>query len=122
MTDTTPLMFGITEIHDETGDIKTEDLAQLFGVSRAQLARFAGISRQLLSRSPNSATVQRSLRRLEYLFARVRNLTGSTETARIWLKMGHPDFDGIAPIDLLAEGHLEAVEDLLGAIETGQLR
>lgn len=119
MSDATQLMFGVTEIHDETGDIQVAELASVLEISQAQLARTVGVSRQLLSRSPRSPKVQRQLRRLEYLFARVRNLTGSEAKARVWLKMGHPDFDGDAPIDLLEEGHIEAVEDLLLAIEKG---
>ena len=63
--------------------------------------------------------MQRGLRRVEYLFARIRNLTGSAVNARVWLKMGHPDFEGVAPIDLLEEGRIEAVEGLVRAIETG---
>lgn len=123
MSDTvTPLLFGVAEVHDSSGDIQVKKLADLFNVNQAQLARAAGVSRQLLSRSPGSDKVQRKLRQLEYLFARTRNLTGSPENARIWLKMGHPDFSGVAPIELLEEGHLEAVEDLLSAIETGQPR
>ena len=115
-------MFGVPAIHDETGDIQVAELASLFEVSQAQLARMSGVSRQLLHRSPRSAKVQRALRRLEYLFARTRNLTGSPVNARIWLKMGHPDLEGVAPIDLLEEGHIGTIEDFLLAIETGSPR
>jgi hypothetical protein len=31
----------------------------------------------------------------------------------------HPDFDGVAPVDLLEEGHIEAIEDFVLTIETG---
>lgn len=116
------LMFGVPTVHDETGDIQVAELASLFEVTQAQLARMAGLSRQLLHQSPRSVKVQRALRRLEYLFARTRNLTGSPTNARIWLKMGHPDLEGVAPIELLEEGHTEAIEDFLLAIETGSPR
>ena len=116
------LMFGVPTVHDETGDIQVAELASLFEVSQAQLARMSGVSRQLLHQSPRSPKVQRALRRLEYLFARARNLTGSPVNARIWLKMGHPDLEGVAPIELLEEGHVEAIEDFLLAIETGSPR
>ena len=118
----TSLMFGVPTVHDETGDIRATELAGLFEVSQAQLARMSGLSRQLLHQSPRSSKVQRALRRLEYLFARTRNLAGSPANARIWLKMGHPDLEGVAPIDLLEEGHIEAVEDFLLAVETGSPR
>jgi transcriptional regulator with XRE-family HTH domain len=123
MSDTaTSLMFGVPAVHDETGDIQVAEFANLLEISQAQLARTLGISRQLVNQSPRSAKVQRELRRLEYLFARVRNLTGSPNNARTWLKMGHPDFEGVAPIDLLEQGHIEAVEAFLLAIETGSPR
>ena len=118
----TTLMFGVPTVHDETGDIQAAEIARLFEVSQAQLARMAGLSRQRLHQSPCSSQVQRALRRLEYLFARTRNLTGSPETARIWLKMGHPDLEGVAPVEVLEEGHIGAVEDFLLAIETGSPR
>ena len=112
-------MFGVAHVHDDTGDIAPSELAAVLELSQAQLARVVGVSRQLLSRSPRSVKVQRGLRRVEYLFARVRNLTGSPVNARVWLKMGHPDFGGVAPVDLLEEGRIEAVEDLVLAIELG---
>ena len=118
----TNLMFGVPTVHDETGDIQVEELASLFEVSQAKLARMSGVSRQLLHQSPRSVKVQRALRRLEYLFARTRNLTGSPVHARIWLKMGHPDLEGLAPVELLEEGHIGAVEDFLLSIETGSPR
>ena len=108
--------------HDDTGDIAPSELAAVLELSQAQLARALGVSRQLLNRSPRSPKVQRGLRRVEYLFARVRNLTGSTVNARVWLKKGHPDFDGVALVDLLEEGRVEAVEDLVLAIEKGSPR
>jgi transcriptional regulator with XRE-family HTH domain len=115
-------MYGVPTIHNEHGDIEVTELATLLSVTQSQLARMLGVSRQLLSQSPHAETVQRGLRRLEYLFARLRNLTGSPRNARIWLKMGHPDFEGIAPLELLEQGHIEAIEDLILAIETGQPR
>ncbi len=115
----THLMFGVPSIHEPSGDISSAEMARLLSVNQAQLARMLGVSRQNLSQSGGSAGVQQGLRRLEYLFARVRNLTGSEAKARIWLKMGHPDFEGMAPLELLEQGHIEAIEDFVLAIETG---
>lgn len=122
MTRSNTLLHGVPTIHNEQGDIDVSELLSLLQITQSQLARMLGVSRQLLSQSPYSETVQRGSRRLEYLFARLRNLTGSPRNARTWLKMGHPDFEGVAPIELLEQGHLEAVEDLVLAIETGQPR
>jgi hypothetical protein len=116
------LLHGVPTIHNEQGDIDLSELLDLFQITQSQLARILSISRQLLNQSPYSDTVQRGSRRLEYLFARLRNLTGSPRNARIWLKMAHPDFEGVAPLELLEQGHIEAVEDLILAIETGQPR
>jgi hypothetical protein len=117
-----PLLHGVPTIHNDQGDIDVNELLALFQINQSQLARILGISRQRLHQSPYSDTVQRGLRRLEYLFARLRNLTGSVKNVRIWLKMAHPDFEGVAPIELLEQGHIEAIEDLVLAIETGQPR
>ena len=51
------LMFGVPTVHDETGDIQVAELASLFEISQAQLARMSGVSRQLLHQSPRSPKV-----------------------------------------------------------------
>jgi transcriptional regulator with XRE-family HTH domain len=117
--DASALLFGVPSIHDNQGNIRVTDLVELLHISQAQLARILGVSRQLLSQSPTSPRIQKGLRQLEYLFARVNGLTGSVHNTLIWLKMGHPDLDGVAPLELLEEGLIEEVQDLVLAIETG---
>lgn len=109
----------LEQAHGPSGNLDALALAEVYAVKVPQMAQILGVSRQALLKTPTSDRLQPKMRQLEQLFVRVRDLTGSEVNARIWLKSGHPDFGGKAPIEFLAEGNLEPVEDLVLAIEMG---
>jgi transcriptional regulator with XRE-family HTH domain len=109
----------ILETHNRKGDFDALKMAKVLGVSNSQMAQILGVSRQGLSKTPTSARLQPELQRLDGLLVRLKTLTGSLENTRIWLKTGHPDFAGKAPLEYLQEGNIEAVENLVEAIEIG---
>ena len=109
--------------HDDTGDIAPRRVG---GGARAESSAVgAGVGGESAVAEPLTAVAEgaaESEKSRVFVCPGIRNLTGSAVNARIWLKMGHPDFDGVAPIDLLKEGRVEAVEDLVLAIEKGSPR
>jgi transcriptional regulator with XRE-family HTH domain len=109
----------ILETHNRKGDFDALKMSKVLAVSNSQIAQILGVSRQALSKTPTSARLQPTLQRLDQLLVRLKNLTGSLENSRIWLKAGHPDFAGKAPLEYLQGGKFEAVEDLVEAIEIG---
>jgi hypothetical protein len=109
----------LPKAHAESGNLHALGLAEVYGVKPPAMALMLGVTRQALLKTPTSDRLQPKMRQLEQLFVRLRDLTGSENNARIWLKAGHPDFGGKAPLDYLLEGNLEPVEDLVLAIEMG---
>jgi translation initiation factor 2B subunit (eIF-2B alpha/beta/delta family) len=109
----------ILETHNRKGDFDALKMAKVLAVSNSQMAQILGVSRQALSKTPTSTRLQSELQYLDQLLVRLKALTGSLENSRIWLKTGHPDFAGKAPLEYLLEGKVEAVEDLIEAIEMG---
>jgi transcriptional regulator with XRE-family HTH domain len=109
----------ILETHNRKGDFDALKMAKVLAVSNSEMAQILGVSRQALSKTPTSSRLQPVLQRLDGLLVRLKTLTGSLENTRIWLKAGHPDFAGKAPLAYLLEGNIEAVEDLVEAIEMG---
>ncbi len=60
--------------------------------------------------------------RLESLLERLSGLLDrSKQYVRIWLTSPHPDFGGKTPIFYLQQNKIEVVENLVEAIETGQI-
>jgi transcriptional regulator with XRE-family HTH domain len=109
----------ILETHNRKGDFDALKMAKVLAVSNSEMAQIVGVSRQALSKTPTSSRLQPALQHLDGLLVRLKTLTGSLENTRIWLKTGHPDFAGKAPLEYLLEGNIEAVEDLVEAIEMG---
>ncbi len=109
----------IVETHSRKGDFDALKMAKVLAVSNSQIAQILGVSRQALSKTPASARLQPTLQHLDQLLVRLKGLTGSLENSRVWLKTGHPDFAGKAPLEYLLEGKFEVVEDLIEAIEMG---
>ncbi len=109
----------LSEAHVESGNLHALVLAEVYAVNPPMMAQMLGVSRQALLKTPTSQRLQPRMRQLEQLFIRTRDLTGSEVNARIWLKAGHPDFAGKAPIEYLQEGNFEPVEDLVLSLEMG---
>jgi Phycobilisome protein/Protein of unknown function (DUF2384) len=60
--------------------------------------------------------------RLQNLLERLSDLLDhSKKFVRLWLTSPHPDFGGKSPIFYLQQGKIEVVENLVEAIETGQI-
>lgn len=109
----------ILEAHNRQGDFDALKMAKVLAIPNNQMAQILGVSRQALSKTPTSSRLQPALQRLDHLLVRLKHLTGSLENTRVWLKTGHPDFGGKAPLEYLLKGNVEAVEDLVEAIEMG---
>ena len=109
----------LTQAHGSSGSYNALRMAEVLHVPVSQLAQILGVSRQAIHKSPESARLQVAMGRLDQLLVRLNSLTGSLEYTLIWLKAGHPDFAGKAPLTYLVEGNFEVVEDLVEAIETG---
>jgi uncharacterized protein (DUF2384 family) len=109
----------LPKAHAKSGDLHALAMAEVYGVKPPMMAQMLGVSRQALLKTPTSQRLQPKLRQLEQLFIRTRDLTGSELNARIWLKAGHPDFAGKAPIEYLQEENFEPVEDLVLSLEMG---
>ncbi|MFQ5961141.1 MAG: antitoxin Xre/MbcA/ParS toxin-binding domain-containing protein [Candidatus Methylomirabilales bacterium] len=111
----------VWEFHDpKTGRIDARRAAQALGISLAVLAKASGLSPSALSRRPNARAAQASLRELEFAWATLRRMLGSSDLARAWLNAGHPDLDGEPPITLLREGSAKALADYLRRALAGQ--
>lgn len=104
-----------------SGRLDALKLAQTLAVSTPQMARMVAYTPAGLRKNPDSERLQDKLHELVGLTQRLKAIfDGNLAYALIWLKAPHPDLDGKTPLSCLEEGHFDAVEVLVYAMETGQ--
>lgn len=97
-------------LRSESGRLSAQRVADLFGLSVAELARLLGRSRQAVSKTDDARSLQEGLAS----FARVARLRVvlSEEDFRAWLNLPNEQLDGRSPLALIHDGAVEVVADL----------
>ena len=108
-----------------TGRIDANPIADLLGISRADIARLCGVSMQSLNQTPSSSDIQAKLQPLEDVSQALLWCGGSETKLRAWLSRPNCDFpevDGkkLSPRDLILRGHVELVVQKVHNLRTGQ--
>lgn len=107
-----------SDLREENGNLSAARIAKVFGVSLGQLAGWLGRTKQALSKTPDSDSLQDALGYFERV-ARLRLLTKNDGEFRKWLRTAHPNVAGKNPLDLLARGEGQAMADFVESILTG---
>lgn len=97
-------------------------MASAVGTTAADIAFTAGLGKDSVQRKDRVGTpkVQRRLRELSELVARVAPSYGSEMMAYAWLRShALPGFGGLTAMDLLQQGHADWVHESLSAAEAG---
>lgn len=103
----------------QNGKLDAERVAQTFGLSMKELARIVGRDQGGLKKHPTSDTLQLALRELDEVGVQLRDVFGSLEVGRMWLRAPNPLLDGQMPLTYLFEHQPVAVQRLLRMAETG---
>ncbi|UQN10645.1 MbcA/ParS/Xre antitoxin family protein [Deinococcus sp. QL22] len=101
--------------HPETGQLDAHRVAQTLGLTWEELGQV------LNGNSPTLPTVPPSddLHPLDALAHHLRDVFGSLDTARIWLRVSNPVLDDEAPVAFLTRGDLMSIHKLLRLAESG---
>ena len=112
----------LLSVHDPaTGRYDAKRLAEALAITQKEMAEIVGYTPRGLGKNPASPKLQDELERLVLLVTKLRELLdGDMSLVRIWLKAPHPALGDARPLEYLEKGHLELVEGLVHAIETGQ--
>jgi uncharacterized protein (DUF2384 family) len=112
----------LSRILSETGVVETDRLAELLHVTKGELARATGLSRDAVTKRARlrSPKTQRRLRDTVDIINRAVPWTGSTARAFAWFRSQPlPSFGDKTAEDLLKEGRADAVKDYLSRIADG---
>lgn len=103
----------------ENGKLHAQRLAQTFGLSLRELGQVLKRNASGLSKHPTSDSFQDPVHALETVGVQLRDVFGTLETGRMWLRAPNPVLNNRAPITYLLEGRPAAVQHLLMLAETG---
>ncbi len=106
-----------SDLHASSGKLSATNVAEAFGLSVAELAAVIGRSRQAVSKTPDSDSVQPLLgpfERVGRLRARL-----SAKDFRNWLHLTNDQLGKRTPLDLIRDGKVGVVADLVEDMLTG---
>ena len=105
------------DMRAESGKLSANKVASVFGLSVAELAKLVGRTRQTASKTPDADSLQPLLQPFERV-ARVRAVL-SPNDFRKWLHLANDELDGRTPFELIREGKVAVVADLVEDMLTG---
>jgi hypothetical protein len=105
------------DLRVKSGKLSANGVASVFGLSVAELAALIGRTRQALSKTPDADSLQPLLQPFERV-ARVRAVL-SKDDFRRWLHLAHDELAGRTPLELIRQGKVTAIGELVEDMLTG---
>lgn len=111
---TSALRVDLPELHNpESGRLDAQRIADYLSVPLAQLARATGKKYQSLYKTPDAPGVQRALFPIKHSLDILTAVIQDRATVLAWLNSSHPDLGGRTALQVILEGHADAVEGML---------
>lgn len=116
-----PIHLPLKDLHDPgSGRLDAKRVASYLDVPLSKLAAGLGRPYPTVHKSPSAPSLQPALAPIEKSLETLKTLLGDRSTIRAWLNRAHPDLGDRTPIQVILEGHGEAVSRLLAAAAEGQ--
>lgn len=103
----------VEELRNDRGRLDAELVSQMFDLNMTELACNVGTTRQSLSKTPDSLTIQPALRNFERIARSLLVVTGSIKGLRMWLNSPSKNFDEHTPLEILKLGKVKLLADWL---------
>jgi hypothetical protein len=119
---TTTGRFSITNLMDERGSVKVDDVAEAFSMSKAQLADTAGLAREVFQKASrrDGPKAQSRVREMLEIINLVQGWAGGPAQAMAWYRAEPiPAFGGRTAEALVKSGNATAVRDYVDHLATG---
>lgn len=101
----------LDELRNENGRLDAELIAKVFDVNITDIAANVGISRQALSKTPDSLNIQPALRHFERIARSLLAVTGSQKGLKMWLNSPNKRFDEHTPLEIIKLGKVQLLAD-----------
>lgn len=105
----------LPELHDPkgTGRLDASRIAGYLGVPLAQLAEALGANYTAVHKTPAAPAVQEGLRPIKRSLEILADMFADPKEVRTWLNSPHPDLGIRTPLQVILEGHADALRTLL---------
>jgi hypothetical protein len=111
---TTVLDVPLTELHNPaSGRIDASRVAEFLGVALPQVAAAVGAGYAAVHKTPDASSLQKGLGPIKRSLALLSGATRNRRDARAWLNSPHPDLGEKTPLEVMLNGHADAVVTLL---------
>ncbi len=101
----------LDELRNDNGRLDAELVAKIFDLSMTDIATNVGISRQALSKTPDSLNVQAALRDFERIARSLLVVTGTIKGLKMWLHSPNERFDEHTPLEVIKLGKVKLLAD-----------
>jgi hypothetical protein len=105
------------DLRASSGKLSANNVASVFGLSVAELAALIGRTRQAVSKTPDADSLQPLLQSFERV-ARLRAVL-SRDDFRKWLHLANEELEGRTPFELIRQGKVAVIADLVEDMLTG---
>ena len=119
---TQPLRLSIASLMDEAGAFNVEHVAEVFHMSKAQLAETAGLAREVFQKTArrDSPKAQTRVREMVEIISLAQVWAGGPAQAMAWYRAEPiPAFGGRTAEALVKSGQAAAVRDYIDHLATG---
>jgi hypothetical protein len=104
----------LPELHDrETGRLDARSVAAYLNVPLTRLAAALGKKYQTVYKTPAAPALQEGLTAIETILNVLARVIGDRPTILAWLNSPHPDLGMRTPMQVMLDGHADAVEGML---------
>jgi hypothetical protein len=117
-----PGSFSIGGLMDARGAVRMDDVAEMFSMSKAQLAETAGLAREVLQKASrrDGPKAQSRVREMLEIINLVQAWAGGAAQAMAWYRAEPiPAFGGRTAEALVKSGHAASVRDYVDHLATG---
>lgn len=114
--------FSLVSLMDERGSVKVDDVAEVFSMSKAQLADTAGLAREIFQKASrrDGPKAQSRVREMLEIINLVQAWAGSAAQAMAWYRAEPiPAFGGRTAEALVKSGNATAVRDYVDHLASG---
>jgi DNA-binding response OmpR family regulator len=98
-------------LRNDNGRLDAELIAKAFDLNISDIAANVNISRQALSKTPDSLNIQPTLRHFERIARSLLAVTGSPKGLKMWLHSPNKRFDEHTPLEIIKLGKVQMLAD-----------
>lgn len=114
------LAVPLQQLHDpRTGLLDASRIAEYLELPLKQLSGALGRNYSTVHRTPTASAIQETLRSIKRSLEILEEVLGDKATVLAWWNSPHPDLGRRTPMQVLLEGHAQAIEDMLEAALEG---